>query len=98
MHCSFSGTTMCKLIMHPTNLMPQFQQKQLIVFSFSVTQWAVFVLLIKLVWTRGPVWTTSGGRELYCMQVRSYMVLLRYEKIANTIHTPKYIVFPEHCK
>lgn len=54
---------MCKLIMDPTNLVQKFQQKQLIVFSFPATLWGVFVLLIMLVWTRGPVWITSGGRE-----------------------------------
>ena len=54
---------MCKLIMDPTNLVQKFQQKQLIVFSFPATLWGVFVLLIMLVWMRGPVWITSGGRE-----------------------------------
>ena len=73
MHCSFTGTTMCKLIMDPTNLARQFQQKQLIVFSFPVSLRGVFVLLITPVWTRGPVWITSGGREFG--RVRSYMEL-----------------------
>lgn len=38
MHRSTAGTTVCKRIMDPNNLMQQFQQKQLIVFSFPMTQ------------------------------------------------------------
>lgn len=62
---------MRKLIMDTTNLVQQFQQKQLIVFKFPVTLRGVFVLLIVPVWTRGPVWITSGGREFWERQKNS---------------------------
>lgn len=51
MNCSFAGTTVCKLITNPANLLKQFQQKQLIVFSFPETLRGVFVFVFVLLWT-----------------------------------------------
>lgn len=76
MNCSFAGTTVCKLITDPANLLRSFQQKQLIVFSLPRDSVRCFCFLVcasvdgrAVVCGLPPV---GGGRQLveagYTMQ------------------------------